>query len=116
MTKRVCEIFSRSIEKDSLKYGQFVRDGYTGSYGEVQDDAFGGKYLCSHERRMCCLVRLDSGLARGELKRKQSNMKQFDRKVIRGKGRPTDKTRYRMQNDFGEAIRNNLGNIFAIAT
>ena len=32
-----CEIFLRSIEKNSLKYCQFVGDGDTGSCGKIRD-------------------------------------------------------------------------------
>ena len=53
--------------------------------------------------------RLGSGLK--ELKREQRGTKLSDGKVKGGKGRLTDKTIDKMQNYFGEAIRNNVGNI-----
>ena len=82
-----CEIFLRSIEKNSLKYCPFVGDGDTGSYGKVRGrlaEAFGKKYIVGHVQK-----RLGSGLR--ELKRKQRGTKLSDGKVIGGKGRLTDK-------------------------
>ena len=108
-----CEIFLRSIEKNSLKYCQFVSDRDTGSYGKVRGrlgEAFGDKYIVVKEECVGHVQkRLGSGLR--ELKRKQGGTKLSDGKVIGGKGRLTDKTIDIMQNYFGEAIGNNVGSV-----
>ena len=75
-------------------------------------ETFGDKYIVVKEKYVGHVQkRLGSGLR--ELKRKQRGTKLSDGKVIGGKGRLTDKKieRDKMQNYFGEAIRNNVGNI-----
>ena len=57
---------------------------------------------------------MGSGLR--EFKWKHRGMKLSDNKVVGGKGRLTDQVIDKIQNYYGEAIRNNAGNIELMET
>ena len=108
-----CEIFLRSIKSRSLRYTTFVGDGDTGCFGNVNKkcrEIFGDEYTIRKEECVGHIQkRMGSGLR--EYKRKKKDIKLSDGKVAGGKGRLTDKVIDRIQNYFGEAIRNNVGDI-----
>lgn len=108
-----CEIFVRSVEGRSLKYCRFVGDGDTGCFGKVRSrcaEVFGGDYEVVKEECVGHVQkRMGSGLR--EFKRKNRGMKLSDGKTVGGKGRLTDKIIDKIQNYYGEAIRNNSGNL-----
>ena len=113
-----CEIFIRSIERFSLKYNTFVGDGDTGCYGKVRDRCygiFGESYKVIKEECVGHVQkRMGSGLR--EFKRKHRGMELSDNKVVGGKGRLTDQVIDKIQNYYGEAIRNNAENIELMET
>ena len=108
-----CEIFTRSIERCSLMYSKFVGDGDTGCYGKVRGrcaEVFGDEYEVSKEECVGHVQkRIGSGLR--EFKRKCRGMKLSVGKEVGGRGRLTDKVVDKIQNYYGEAIKNNAGNL-----
>ena len=111
-TEGAKEMFLRSIEKRKLVYETYVGDGDTGTFGHVKAscyDKFSEDYIVHKEECVGHIQkRLGSGLR--EYKRKKRGEKLSDGKPVGGKGRVTDKVVDKMQNYFGEAIRNNAGN------
>ena len=110
------EIFLRSIERGNLKYTTFVGDGDTGSFGKVRkscQEVYGDRYLVVKEE---CVGHIQKRMGTGlrELKRKKKGIKLADGKTIGGRNRLTDKIADKMQNNYGEAIRNNPENIVAM--
>ena len=112
-SQEACETFLRSVEKRNLKYTQFVRDGDTGTFAKVRDSwekVFKGNYVVVKEECVGHVQkRMGSCLREPEHKRKGEKLS--DVKVLGGKGRLTDKIIDKIQNYYGEAIRNNTGDI-----
>ena len=78
-------------------------------------EVFGDNYIIVKEECVGHIQkRMGSGLR--EYKRKKRGIKLTDGKTVGGKGRLTDNMIDRMQNYFGEAIRNNAGDIDAMGT
>ena len=106
------EIFLRSVERYGLRYTTFVGDGDSSCFGVVQEKClgkFGESYMVKKEECVGHVQkRLGSGLR--EYKRKKKGLKLSDGKAVGGKGRLTDKICDKMQNYYGQAIRNNSGN------
>ena len=105
------QIFLQSIEKRNLKYTVFVGDGDTDCFGRVHDECkrvHGDSYIVTKEecighvqKRLGTALRKYKSVMRGTL--------MADRKSAGGKGRLTDKVIDKMQNFFGQAIRNAEG-------
>ena len=112
-SQEACETFLRSVEKRNLKYTQFVRDGDTGTFAKVRDSwekVFKGNYVVVKEECVGHVQkRMGSCLREPEHKRKGEKLS--DVKVLGGKGRLTGKIIDKIQNYYGEAIRNNPGDI-----
>ena len=104
-------IFLQSINK-GLRYTTFVGDGDSSCYGDVYQKClaeYGEEYGIRKEECVGHVQkRLGSGLR--EYKRKNRGVKLSDGKVASGKGRLTDNICDKMQNYFGTAIRENVGN------
>ena len=105
------EIFRRSVETRSLVYSTYVGDGDSGSFSSVKDACFekyGDIYTITKEECVGHIQkRIGSGLR--EYKRKKKGMKLSDGKSVAGAGRLTDLLIDKIQNNYGEAIRNNAG-------
>ena len=106
------ELFLRSIETRSLRYTQFVGDGDSSSFGKVKvalEQKFGDKYPVETEE---CVghVQKRLGTALREYKKQKKGLKLNDGNVVSGKGRLTKVIIDKMQNYYGLAIRNNIGN------
>ena len=96
--------------KRTIEYCQFVVDGDTHSYGKARDrlaEAFGEKYIVVKEE---CVGNVQNRLGSGlrEMKQKLKVIKLTDGNVIGEKQKLTDKAINKMQNYFGEAVRNNV--------
>ena len=108
-----CEIFVRSVSKHGLKYTTFIGDGNTGCFGKVQrklSEVYGSDYLVVKEECVGHVQkRMGSGLR--EYKHKKRGIKLSDGKTAGGKGRLTDVIIDKIQNYYGEAIRNNSGDL-----
>ena len=105
------DIFLRSVEKRKLIYNIFVGDRDAASFASVKVacyEKFGDVYTVQKEE---CVGHIQKrmGSALREYKRKMHSIKLKDGKGVGGSGRLTDKMCDRMQNNFGEAIRNNIG-------
>ena len=106
------EIFLRSIETRGLVYNIFVSDGDTSTFGTVKEacfEKFGELYGIQKEECVGHIQkRMDKGLRQYKLKNK--SIKLSDGKGVGCSGRLTDLIIDKMQNNFGEPIRNNIGN------
>lgn len=110
-TASAVEMFLRSIETRSLKYGTFVGDGDTDCFAHVKEECYkkyGNQYTVTKEE---CVghVQKRLGTALRKYKLSMKGKKLQDGKTVGGKGRLTDKIIDKMQNFFGQAIRNNSG-------
>lgn len=104
------EMFLRSVEKHSLKYTIYVGDGDSSSFAKVKDacaEKFGNSYNVVKEE---CLGHVQKRMGAGLLELKKDKRKLDDGKGIGGKGRLTKKMVEKIQNNYGYAIRGNVGN------
>lgn len=107
------EMFLRSIDKRSLRYTQYIGDGDSSSFACVKErclQKYGESYDVKKEE---CIGHIQKRMGTGlrELKRKYQGKKLTDGKAIGGAGRLTDRMIDRFQNNYGAAIRSNIGNI-----
>ena len=105
------EMFLRSIDKHGLIYKIFVGDGDSSSYGKVKErclQEFGEIYDVEKEE---CVGHIQKrlGTALREYKRKNKGKVLSDGGKVGGKNRLTGVAIDKMQNNFGFAIRNNVG-------
>ena len=106
------EILLRSIETRSLLYTQFVGGGDSSSFGKVKvalEQKFGDKYPVQKEE---CVGHVQKRLATAlrQYKKQKKGLKLNDGKVVSGKGHLTKVIIDKIQNYYGIAIRNNIGN------
>ena len=106
------EMFGRSKENYNLKYTTFVGDGDSSCLGRVREAMpakYGDKYTVVKEE---CVghVQKRMGTALRKYKKDMKGRKLSDGKGVGGKGRLTDKLIDRIQNYYGNAIRENSGN------
>ena len=111
-TEGAVELFLRLIEKRGLMYSTFVGDGDSDCFGHVKESCEKlniGYYVAKEE----CVGHIQKrlGTALREYKRKNRGRRLEDGKAIGGKNRLTDNVIDKLQNYFGEAIRNNTNNI-----
>ena len=103
------DIFSRSVEKHSLIYGEYLGDGDTSSFRDVVDSepykAFG-----ITPKKLECIGHVQKRL--GTRLRTLRNEYKSKKPSLSGKGKLTDKAINTMQNYFGMAIRSNKGNLY----
>ena len=107
------EIFTRSVETRRLKYTTFVGDGDSSCFGRVKE-AMEKKYGAAYEvTKEECVghVQKRLGTALRKYKKDKKGQKLADGKTVGGKGRLTDKIIDSMQNYYGQAIRENKGNL-----
>ena len=111
-TEAAIEMFLRSIDKHELMYSTFVGDGDSDCFGSVKEacEKFSHEYIVVKEE---CIghVQKRLGSALREYKRKMRGQKLSDGKSVGGRKRLTDHQIDRMQNFYGEAIRNNPGDL-----
>ena len=111
--KGAIEIFLRSIEKGRLIYHIYVGDGDTGSYSGVKKacaEKYGDLYNITKEECVGHIQkRIGSGLR--EYKRKKAGILLPDNKFVGRAGRLTDLLIDKIQNNYGEAIRKNVGDL-----
>ena len=107
------EMFGRSVENVSLKYTTFVGDGDSSCYGRVKE-AMAAKYgeTYSVVKEECVgHVQKRMGTALRKYKKDMKGRKLADGKGVGGAGRLTDKVIDRIQNYYGNAIKENSGNL-----
>ena len=108
-TEGAVELFLRSIEKRGLMYSTFVGDG--DCYGHVKGSCEKlniGYYVAKEE----CVGHIQKrlGTALREYKRKNRGLRLEDGKAISGKNCLTNNVIDKLQNYFGEVIRNKTNN------
>lgn len=96
------EIFIRSIEQRQLKYTTFVGDG-------DMKEKFSDGYVVQNEE--CRHVQKRLGTALRQYKNNKKGQKPSDGKGVPGRGRLADKVIDKMRNYYGNAIRQNKGNL-----
>ena len=111
-TKGAMEMFRRSIENRQLMYNVFVGDGDSDCFGSVKEACDELNIGYDVEKEECVgHIQKRLGSALREYKRRKRGIKLADGKSVGGRNRLTDYQIDRMQNFFGEAIRNNTGDL-----
>ena len=113
-TQGAIEMFLRSIDKNGLRYTTFVGDGDSNCYASVCEALKNAPTWYSYEvKKEECVSHIQkrNGTALREYKRKMKGFRLADGKFVSGKGRLTDIMINRIQNCFGQCIRNNKGNL-----
>ena len=112
-TEGATMVFICSILKRNLKYLQFVGDGDSGCFETVAEKCkkkYGDSYIVTKEE---CVghVQKRMGSALRAYKRKSKGKQFSDNKSVGCQHRLTDAMIDRIQNYYGQAIRNNSGNL-----
>ena len=99
------EIFSRSVEKNNLRYTRFIGDGDTNTFKKVSESKPYGEKMVE---KIECVghVQKRMGTRLQKLKTTHSGKKLKDGKKVNGQGRLTDSQIDSIQTYFGGAIRN----------
>ena len=100
-------IFQKSIEKHNLRYMDYIGDGYSSSFQEVENSKpYGSDILI---RKLECIghVQKRVGSRSRNLRKALKGVRLSDGKGISGRGRLTDKAINTLQNYYGMAIRCN---------
>ena len=108
-------IFSRSIEKRKLIYSTFVGDGDSSCFGRVKSkmvELYGDKYPVVKEECVGHVQkRLGTALRKYKLNVKSAGAKMSDGGKVDGRGRLTEAVVDKMQKYYGNAIRDNSGDL-----
>ena len=112
-THGATEIFLRSVEKHKLKCMTFVGDGDSLCFvvaAKSCNEVFNGQYIVTKEE---CVGHVQKRIGRSlrEYKRKMRGKKLSDNNDVGGRGRLTDGMIDKIQNYYGQAIRNNIDDI-----
>ena len=105
------QIFQRSQEKHQLQYTEYVGDGDSSSFIEVEKAKPYGDDVEIKKRECIGHVQKRVGTRCRDLRKSLKGVKLSDGKGISGKGRLTDKAINTLQNYFGMAIRSNSGDV-----
>ena len=110
---RALRIFSRSIEKYKLKYTTFVGDGDSGTFTVVKEGVekkYGSRYHVTKEE---CIghVQKQMGNALRAFVKEMKGKRMNDNKTVGGKGQLTKMNIDQIQRYYGQAIRQNVGNL-----
>ena len=104
-------IFNRSVEKNNLIYAEYLGDGDTSSFKDVVDSEPYKEYNVIPVK-LECIGHVQKRL--GTRLRKLVKNHKGTSNPLHGRGKLTDTIINSMQNFYGLAIRNNLGNIYAM--
>ena len=106
----VVSLWKRSEERNNLRYTEYIGDGDSKGFRNVRDEKLYGETEVVKEE---CIGHVQKRLGKGmrDLKQKLGSEKLEDGKPIGGKGRLTDKKIDNLQNYYGMAIRNHVGNV-----
>ena len=112
-TQGAKSIFLRSISTRNLRYTTFVGDGDSSCFGVVAkacSEMHGQEYIVVKEE---CVghVQKRMGSRLRSYKTKCRGLRLSDGKTVGGKGRLTDKTIDKIQNFYGQCIRNYVGDL-----
>jgi len=106
------EIFLRSIDKHQLQYTTFIGDGDSNCFGSCQKALESAPIPYNIQKEECVgHIQKRMGAALRKFKKDNKGVKLADGKSVSGAGRLTDDLINRIQNYFGQCIRNNSGNL-----
>jgi len=109
----VIKIFKRSVNDLQLKYLTYIGDGDTKSYSEESNaNPYPGETIVKAECIGHVQKRVGSRLR--ALRDRYKGRKLSDGKSINGRGRLTDKCMNSLQNYYGMAIRQNVGDLYGM--
>ena len=109
-------MFCRSLDKHKLRYTTFVGDGDTSAFAHVKNhlnEKYGDEYPIVKED---CIGHIQKrmGSSIRSYKNKRRGFKLSDGIAVGGSGRLTDAVADSMQNYYGSAIRNHVGDLDAM--
>ena len=106
-------MFLRSVEKGGLKYTTYIGDGDSSSYGmvaQVLKEKYSDQYVVVKEDCIGHIQkRMGSNLRKYKTEKKAKKLD--DGQTVGGKGRLTKVVIDKLQNYYGAAIRQNVGNL-----
>jgi len=108
------EIFTRSIKTRRLKYVTFVGDGDSSSYGIVAkgcEEMYGDGYKVTKEECVGHVQKRMGSRLRSYKHRQRGNKLPDGKGVGRGSNRLTDGVINKIQNFYGQSIRNNINDL-----
>lgn len=109
------EIFTRSIDERNLLYETFVGDGDTDCFGSVKEACENHHPMYVIKKEECVgHIQKRMGYALRQYKKRNRGIKLSDGNSVGGRNRLTDYQIDKMQNHFGEAIRNNPNNLIGM--
>ena len=110
----VVSLWSRSEERNGLRYVSYIGDGDSKEFKNVVDSRPYGDTAVSKEE---CIGHVQKQIGKGmrDLKQKLGIKKLADGKAIGGRGRLTDKRIDSLQNYYRIAVRRHAGNVSATA-
>ena len=107
------KMFLRSVEKGGLKYTTYIGDGDSSSYGmvaQVLKEKYSDQYVVVKEDCIGHIQkRMGSNLRKYKTEKKAKKLD--DGQTVGGKGRLTKVVIDKLQNYYGAAIRQNVGNL-----
>ena len=106
------EIFGRSIEKNKLRYTNYLGDGDSASYLKVEKTKPYGEDFKISKLECVGHVQKHLGTRLRKLRIAYKGKVLSDSKPLTGRGRLTDVAINTLQNFFGMAIRQNAGNLY----
>ena len=106
------KLFKRSVERHQLRYTSYIGDGDSSSYSDVVNSHPYGEGVKID--KLECLGHLQKSMGSRCRSLRQSLKGNIlsDGKKVSGKGRLTDKVINSLQNHYGMAIRQNIGNLY----
>ena len=111
-SKGAVTMFKRYIAFNQLRYKTYVGDGDTSSYKAVVDSK---PFADMDPKKDECIGHVQKRVgSRLHRLKKTCKEKLSDGKPMGGKGRLTDKIINELQNSMGMAIRQNIGNLYAM--
>lgn len=105
------EVFSRSVELYNLRYTKFIGDGDTNSFKKVFDAKVYGDQHPVEKIECVGHVQKRMGTRLRNLRARYGKRQLADGKTISGRGRLTEEQVKSIQQHYGNAIRNNKGNL-----
>ncbi|XP_065650410.1 uncharacterized protein LOC136078561 [Hydra vulgaris] len=105
------KMFSRSISENNLMYTEYIGDGDTTSFNQVQLSKPYGEILIT---KLKCIGHIQKhvGTHCRNIRITHKNKKLSNGKGVSGLGRLSEKAINTLQNYFGRAVRQNIGNIY----
>ena len=108
------KMFSRSVEKNKLRYTSYIGDGDTSSFNDVVKSQPYGPDVVIDKKECIGHVQKRMGTRLRNMRQTTKGVLLSDDKKIMGKGRLTDKAVNTLHNYYGMAIRQNCENIYTM--